>query len=354
MYYEYTWPQFKNIDYIKKLPLQEQINQYNQYINYLSNQIRLYEIYKNPNLFQSFQSNTAVAGTGGGPNTTTTTALSLNLTFDDIANANLLVGNANDVNDWNTFFDLPTYGNEFTSVEVNGNEIVLIGGSNITLREYLFGDNDPTGTSILEIVDTGCIVSCEDGVFSDYNIGNGCYGLTKIHLPAMTCGGILPYATFADCVALSDLILPFSAYIEIKRDAFNTSGIVSVNFPNVTIIGEYSFSFVISCTSIILPSLITAANNSLNYNPLITSYSFPLLTTIPNNGFQNCTSLTTINLPSCTNLGETVGNNNVFLNIVGNTITLTVPSALMTCNSGNPDGDIQYLQTNNTVTVVTI
>jgi hypothetical protein len=25
----------------------------------------------------------------------------------------------------------------------------------------------------------------------------------------------------------------------------------------------------------------------------------------------------------------------------------------MTCNSGNPDGDIQYLQANNTVTVIT-
>jgi hypothetical protein len=25
----------------------------------------------------------------------------------------------------------------------------------------------------------------------------------------------------------------------------------------------------------------------------------------------------------------------------------------MTCNGGNPDGDIQYLQANNTVTVIT-
>jgi hypothetical protein len=51
MHYEYTWQQFKNIGYIRKLPLQEQINRYNQYINDLSNQIRLHEIYKNPNLF---------------------------------------------------------------------------------------------------------------------------------------------------------------------------------------------------------------------------------------------------------------------------------------------------------------
>ena len=61
-----------------------------------------------------------------------------------------------------------------------------------------------------------------------------------------------------------------------------------------------------------------------------------------------------INLPMCTNLGGTVGNNSVFFGISGNNITLTVPSALMTCNSGNPDGDIQYLQANNTVTIVTV
>jgi len=42
----------------------------------------------------------------------------------------------------------------------------------------------------------------------------------------------------------------------------------------------------------------------------------------------------------------------VFTNIAGQTITLTIPSALMTCNGGNPDGDIQYLQANNTVTII--
>lgn len=40
--------------------------------------------------------------------------------------------------------------------------------------------------------------------------------------------------------------------------------------------------------------------------------------------------------------------------ITGKTITLTVPAALMTCNGGNPDGDIAYLQANNTVTVIQV
>lgn len=62
----------------------------------------------------------------------------------------------------------------------------------------------------------------------------------------------------------------------------------------------------------------------------------------------------TFYLPSCTNLGDTVLNNNVFNGVTGKTITLTVFANLMTCNSGNPDGDIQYLQANNTVTVITV
>jgi hypothetical protein len=70
--------------------------------------------------------------------------------------------------------------------------------------------------------------------------------------------------------------------------------------------------------------------------------------------FQDCTSLTSISLPSCTILGESVENNQVFSNIVGITISLTIPASLMTCNSGNPDGDIQYLQANNTVTITQV
>lgn len=86
----------------------------------------------------------------------------------------------------------------------------------------------------------------------------------------------------------------------------------------------------------------------------MTTLDLPQLTTTGDYGlFLNCISLTTINLPVCTNLGLTVGNNSVFNLITGQTITLTVPAALMTCNGGNPDGDIDYLQVNNTVTIIT-
>jgi len=50
----------------------------------------------------------------------------LQLTFDDILN--VPVASATSVTDWNTFFDLPTYGTPFTGVTVSGNTVILDGG----------------------------------------------------------------------------------------------------------------------------------------------------------------------------------------------------------------------------------
>jgi hypothetical protein len=229
--------------------------------------------------------------------TTTTVPLAFRLLFDDIANANLLVGDASSVEDWNTFFDLPTNGSPFTSVVIVGNEVQLIGGSGITLNNGFTND-----LSIISVIDEiGCIISTVSQCFES------CNSLTTIDLPALL---IADDYSFGSCEALT-----------------------SINLPLLTTAGGSCFEYCTSLTSISLPSLLVA-------------------TTV---GFlEGCTSLTSINLPSCTNLGDSVGDNNVFLSITGNTITLIVPSALMTCNTGNPDGDIQYLQANNTVTVITV
>lgn len=64
--------------------------------------------------------------------------------------------------------------------------------------------------------------------------------------------------------------------------------------------------------------------------------------------------LTILNIPKCSSLGGSVLADEVFYDFTGGTVTLTVPASLMTCNGGNPDGDIQYLQANNTVTIVEV
>jgi len=100
------------------------------------------------------------------------------------------------------------------------------------------------------------------------------------------------------------------------------------------------------------------ADYCLGYNETLINVNLPAATSFTGirhfagAGF-NGTNIT-FNLPSCTQLGQTVLANSVFSDITGKVITLTIPASLMTCNSGNPDGDIQFLQANNTVTIVTV
>jgi len=234
--------------------------------------------------------------------------LALRLLFDDIANANSLVGDASNVSDWNSFLDLPALGSPFTSVEVVGNEVKLYGGANIKVKPALMYDEGYQ--YLVSIVDEiGCITSVGGDAFSY------CELLTSVSLPECTIiygwqdSPQTDYGGFGYCQALTN-----------------------INIPKLVTIGSYGMTDNIS-----------------------TSLNFPLLTTVQSYyAFGGCYNVTSINIPSCTTLGATVGNNSVFSGPSGNNITLTVPSALMTCNSGNPDGDIQDLQANNTVTIVTV
>ena len=131
------------------------------------------------------------------------------LTFDNINNVtnfSNFSGDPYNVDDWNQFFYLPTYGTPFTSVEINGNQVSLIDGDNIIMRESLFDGSD----SLIEVDDSfGCVIELEYNVFGD-DENSGSYEL------------------------------------------------VSVNFPKVTIAGEYCFSYCESLTTINLPRLTTS------------------------------------------------------------------------------------------------
>lgn len=71
----------------------------------------------------------------------------------------------------------------------------------------------------------------------------------------------------------------------IKAFAFyrNTTGIVTLDLPNVTTIGEQAF---FSCTT-------------------LTNINIPNVTSLPNSCFYQATSLKSLNLPKCTSLGTT-------------------------------------------------
>jgi len=238
------------------------------------------------------------------------------LTFNDINN--VPVSDASSLTDWNTFFDLPINGNAFTSLVVNGNTIHLIGGSNINLKDNLFAN-----LNLISIIDNNCLISA--GSSSIY----GCSSLLEITLPALTIIG--------------SYSLGYNPIL------------TTLNLPNLITAGSESLAGNYALTTISLPSLENVDSYGLfAYNYSLTTVNMPKLISSGAQTFNNCTGLTTINISACTNLGDSVGDNNVFSFISGNTITITVPAALMTCNAGNPDADIQYLMDNNSVTVIQV
>lgn len=194
--------------------------------------------------------------------------------WDSISNTPVL--NNNSVDEWNTFFDLPTNGSVFRAVIISGNTIKLYGGSNISISNNRFSSN----SHIVNVNDYAeCIISCGSASFSE------CAFLEIVNLPAAKTFGI---QCFSNC--------------------------------------QYSLSV------ILLPSA--------------TSLGMACL--------ANVRQLNTLYIPKCTDLGGGIGTNFVFYGIIGNTITLTIPSSLMISNGGSPDGDIASLIANNNVTIIQV
>jgi hypothetical protein len=195
----------------------------------------------------------------GGWFVATLTRTSLELTFDAIANAP--VANPATVAQWNTWFGLPTNGTPFTSVKVVGNTVQLKGGAGITLKDYLFGD-DACGEHLIKIIDNGCVVVINEGVFSDFNIGAGCHNLTTAQFPSVITLG---YAAFADCEALVNVT--FTLVETIGAFAFNYCPLSSdFQLPlGVTSIGEWAF-MESQITTINISSKITTIGDAAFYS----------------------------------------------------------------------------------------
>ena len=141
--------------------------------------------------------------------------LGLRLGWDDIAK--VPVGDPTDVNDWNTFFNLPTNGTPFTSVEVIGNEVKLIGGANIILSIALFSTNP----NIEYINDESEVITyINNFVFSS------CTSLNLAHLPVVTHVGNSGF----EQTALTVIYLPLCITLGINnQDQTVLGGIIANN-----------------------------------------------------------------------------------------------------------------------------
>jgi len=121
------------------------------------------------------------------------------------------------------------------------------------------------------------------------------------------------------------------------------SGTIAMNTPGWGFGGIVKIEDFGSVTSII--------GNSLMGLSVLTDAIFPNVTEILATPFYWCYEVRNIYIPKCTNLGGTVGYDTGFQDTLRD-ITITIPSYLMTCNGGLPDGDIQWLIDNRPGTTI--
>ena len=115
----------------------------------------------------------------------------------------------------------------------------------------------------------------------------------------------------------------------------------------ITYLGSNCFNACLYLT-LFVGNNVSGMGNAVFVQTGLTFINLPSCVTMLIGVFASCPSLATVILPLCTNLGGTVGDDNVFLTINGyQPVVLTVPVALQTCDAGNPDGDIVYLLATN-------
>jgi len=213
----------------------------------------------------------------------------LKLTWDAISSAQTwLTASGQGSKDLKTSWD-GLFGVTFTDLTISGNDVLLEGGSNITIATYMF-----TSCATLKTIDDpgGMIVA-------------------------------LGVNAFLDCTLLSTINL--AGVVTVAESSFENTAASSIVLP--------------ACTSITGPNVIK--------NSICTTFVAVSCTTVPDFAFNLAMSLTNVDLRACTALGTDTGNNSVFNSIANNTVVLTVPIALETNNAGGPDGDIVSLLANN-------
>lgn len=266
------------------------------------------------------------------------------------------VTDGSDVSQWNAFFDLPANGTPFTSVVVDGSWFKFYGGSGIAFKDHLFDGF----SGLRELIDeAGVIVAI--GNYSGFNtglenveligvvtVGDSAFtmstNLATVNLPAVTSLGNNCFDGIPN-VDTIDMPLLVSA----GDYCFNNmASLATVNLPSLQTAGDLCFAFAAVVVVFDLPSLISAGQNCFAGCISATTFNLPNATTIGDNCFNTCGAATTFDLSSCANLGSTTGDNQVFFTIAGNTITLTILTATST------DDDVVWLQTYNTVTLITV
>lgn len=249
---------------------------------------------------------------------------------------------ANNLAAWNSLFDLPTNGTAFTSLSTSGDEVTLIGGSGITLKQSLFR----TSSTLLKIEDdVDCVVAIAGG--RDSGAVSLCSALTTV-----TLNGVITVAEegLLNNPLLTSLSLNDCTTIGGNGLAFNDA-IATLTLPSVTSIGNGGMLGLSALTTFSSSTLLTAGINAFNLNTNLVSLNLPNLTTLGNNAMFSCVSVTLINIPLCVNLGTDPSDAYVFDQILGQTLTLNIAAVNATNNGGGVHASVAHLIANNTATV---
>lgn len=256
--------------------------------------------------------------------------------------------------DWNTLFGF-TFDNVIYSA--GGTIVDLYLSTELTIPANIF----EASTTLVRVLDFSNLVVevldsafriCETLVELDLPacevIGNvmcfNCLGLTDVNLPLIT---VIPSQAFAGCTALINLTCPLIVTIEPSGLDFCTQ-ITTINYTDCTFVDTAGMRNMHNLTSLSLPNLITLGEEALRQCNSLTTINLPSCTTVGDRAIRSANSLTTLTLPVCSALGSTTGDDLVFEFVAGETITFTLLTATAT------DGDVVFLQANNTVTLILV
>jgi hypothetical protein len=189
---ELSWQEYTTLPGIRNLSLNEQVRQYNMYMN---------EVLQTKLIYSQ---NQITSPAGGGETPSIQASQDLTLVFLDFATVDLFLTNGvENLADWNDRLVLT--GNPYTSISVDEATytIYLGGGSNVVLKDDAFNGylENPTGLGLdlLSIQDNGTITEVGIEAFI------ACYNLTTVELLGATTIGD---SAFSNCSGLQYVYLP--------------------------------------------------------------------------------------------------------------------------------------------------
>ena len=210
------------------------------------------------------------------------------------------------------------------------------------------------------------LLSYENGLLSSVTIG----GLHITFIDFMSANALVgdasnvmywntflnPEIPFTKVYVLGSSVVLLGGYVGVLADnAFEeVYSLVKIedNEGSINSAGDYCFSQCQNLITVNLPSLISAGDNCFQSCLNLRYINLPSVKTVGDYCFH-ITGLVTVLLPNLESLGIDRYFGNVFYQSfnIGN---LTIPAALMTCNNGEPDGDIQYLMEIAPVTITQV